>query len=515
MATPMKLGIILSATDKMSRIINTATANITAKFSKIDKAMAGVNSASNKMFIAGGVAAAGIYKSVEAAEDGAASERKLANVFKTMWGDNGAANKAGKIASDYAETLSFQIGIEDDLIRTTQAKLASFSNVSNAASMSAGIFDRATKAAYDMGAVGFGEASQNAVMLGKALQDPMKMATALKKQGTLTADDIINIQSIYKTKGLLKAQEEVLKAVERQVKGTGIATVKATDIMKVGFGKITEAIGGAFLPTVDEAKGKMTGIFQPTIEWINNNHKLIITISKVAIGLLGAAFAIRAITTTIKVVKGIMIAWEAITAIAAITHTVLTGNIWLHSMAMKASAGWTATITAAQWLWNAAMTANPIGLIIAGVAALGVGLYFLVKHWDTVTAAMKKFGSYLISSVLTPVIWVLKALGKLTGAKWAINMAANLEQFKGKLDSDRASASSSKAVSSVTNTIMANKGNINSGQSPFSYSPTINISGGSAQDKAGIMSMFDTQRQTLEQMMTERENRKKRLNYAQ
>jgi hypothetical protein len=37
-----------------------------------------------------------------------------------------------------------------------------------------------------------------------------------------------------------------------------------------------------------------------------------------------------------------------------------------------------ATVTAAQWLWNIAMTANPIGLIITGVAALvglGVTLY--------------------------------------------------------------------------------------------------------------------------------------------
>ena len=34
----------------------------------------------------------------------------------------------------------------------------------------------------------------------------------------------------------------------------------------------------------------------------------------------------------------------------------------------------TQAITKAQWLWNAAVAANPIGLIIAGVAALGIGL---------------------------------------------------------------------------------------------------------------------------------------------
>jgi tape measure domain-containing protein len=40
---------------------------------------------------------------------------------------------------------------------------------------------------------------------------------------------------------------------------------------------------------------------------------------------------------------------------------------------------------AAQWVWNAAMTANPIGLVIAAIAALIAGIVLLVMNWDTVT----------------------------------------------------------------------------------------------------------------------------------
>lgn len=47
----------------------------------------------------------------------------------------------------------------------------------------------------------------------------------------------------------------------------------------------------------------------------------------------------------------------------------------------------TKAATAAQWLWNAAMKANPIGLIIAGIAALIAIVVLLVKNWDTVRAA--------------------------------------------------------------------------------------------------------------------------------
>jgi phage-related protein len=38
--------------------------------------------------------------------------------------------------------------------------------------------------------------------------------------------------------------------------------------------------------------------------------------------------------------------------------------------------------TAAQWLFNAALTANPIGLIIAGVAALAAGVVYAWKHFE-------------------------------------------------------------------------------------------------------------------------------------
>lgn len=42
--------------------------------------------------------------------------------------------------------------------------------------------------------------------------------------------------------------------------------------------------------------------------------------------------------------------------------------------------------TAAQWLWNAAMSANPIGLIIAAIAAaIAIG-YLMYKNWDKIKA---------------------------------------------------------------------------------------------------------------------------------
>ena len=46
-------------------------------------------------------------------------------------------------------------------------------------------------------------------------------------------------------------------------------------------------------------------------------------------------------------------------------------------------------ITAGQWLWNAAMTANPIGLLVAGVAALIAGGVALTNYFKTTSLESK------------------------------------------------------------------------------------------------------------------------------
>lgn len=45
----------------------------------------------------------------------------------------------------------------------------------------------------------------------------------------------------------------------------------------------------------------------------------------------------------------------------------------------------TAVATAVQWLWNAALAANPIGAVIVAVAALALGIFLLVTHFREVT----------------------------------------------------------------------------------------------------------------------------------
>lgn len=95
------------------------------------------------------------------------------------------------------------------------------------------------------------------------------------------------------------------------------------------------------------------------------------------------------------------------------------GRVVAYSAAMAAVRGVTMAWTGAQWLLNAAMLANPIGLVIAGIAGLIAVGYLLVTNWDTIKAwfvllwndpkaAMDKFCAGIKDSLGEAGEWVME-----------------------------------------------------------------------------------------------------------
>jgi hypothetical protein len=71
--------------------------------------------------------------------------------------------------------------------------------------------------------------------------------------------------------------------------------------------------------------------------------------------------------------------------------------------------------TAAQWALNAAMTANPIGLIVVGIGLLIAGIVLLVKNFDKVKAAMLRTWEIIennkfIQLLIAPIYLTIKAI---------------------------------------------------------------------------------------------------------
>lgn len=77
--------------------------------------------------------------------------------------------------------------------------------------------------------------------------------------------------------------------------------------------------------------------------------------------------------------------------------TVAVGGYYL---GLKAVQGWTKLVAAAQFLWNAALNANPIGIVVAVLAGLVAGLVYAYKNSETFRmyvdaawATIKEFGA--------------------------------------------------------------------------------------------------------------------------
>jgi len=66
-------------------------------------------------------------------------------------------------------------------------------------------------------------------------------------------------------------------------------------------------------------------------------------------------------------------------------------------------------VTVATWLWNAALMANPIVWIIAGVLALVAAVILVIKYWDKIWGAISGFFSWLHNKLQDVPDWLLVA----------------------------------------------------------------------------------------------------------
>jgi hypothetical protein len=195
----------------------------------------------------------GFKNSVEAAEEAVVANQRIDAIALSM---NEFGNQTAKVTDrikKFADETELSVGVDGEVIKATQAKLLTFRNLTKTADKMGGSFDRATIAALDMAAAGFGEATSNATQLGKALNDPIAGITALNRSGIqFTEDQRALIESLVESGDVLAAQEIILKEVENQVGGTAAATATASDKIGIAFGEISEGIGTLLLPAINE-----------------------------------------------------------------------------------------------------------------------------------------------------------------------------------------------------------------------------------------------------------------------
>jgi hypothetical protein len=232
---------------------------------------------------------------VRAAEEAQLANNRLDAVAKSMNLFGSATDQVTDRLKAFAEENEKSLAVDADIIKATQAKLLTFKNLAKTADEVGGSMDRATLAAVDLAAAGFGSAEQNAVQLGKALQDPIKGITALARSGvTFTEQEKEKIKALTESGKILEAQNMILGAIETQVGGTAAATATGSQKMALAFLALQDSIGEALLPVFEQLVPLVTGFF----DYLAKNSSVLTIIgaamAALSVAILAVNFALNA-----------------------------------------------------------------------------------------------------------------------------------------------------------------------------------------------------------------------------
>ena len=220
------------------------------------------------------------------------------------------------------------------------------------------------------------------------MQDPVKGVTALARVGvSFSASQKAMIKSLVDTGQTAQAQALILKELKTEFGGSAEAASQAgtggLTVLANEFDNVRERIGGLIVgglsrlyPYLEKAVSGFDGLLdmiEAAPDFIEKNET-----SLLAMGVALAALSAESIIFTVL---------------------------------QKGQALWTAAVTAGQWALNVAMTANPIGLIIAAIAGLVAGLVYLYKNNEMVRVGLDALAAGVKSAFLSIFESAKKILG--------------------------------------------------------------------------------------------------------
>lgn len=183
---------------------------------------------------------------------------------------------------------------------------------------------------------------------------------------------LTNLDNLKNNLDAVSDSTKYLGSIQKEFEARNATTANTLQLTKNRVAELGINIGSILLPGLNKVLEVINPLLGKVADFANQNKTLIGVVGGVVFGLASLKIASLALGY----------AWTFVTGGALIlkkAYLALRSSAILAAVATK---GW----AAAQWLFNAAMTANPIGLIVAAIAAViaaGVALYM---HWDTVKA---------------------------------------------------------------------------------------------------------------------------------
>jgi hypothetical protein len=189
--------------------------------------------------------------------------------------------------------------LDNDVVASTSNMLLTFTNIKW------DTFKEVTQSVIDLATAMNGwllpssqELAKSSIQVGKALNDPIKWITALKKVWvTFTEEQKKQIENFVKTWDVAKAQAVILAELNKEFGGSASAQINtygwAMNALKLSMAELKETLWNALIPVLQ----KILWVIKPVIEWIktfiDQNPKLasVLWITTIAVTALATAVA--------------------------------------------------------------------------------------------------------------------------------------------------------------------------------------------------------------------------------
>jgi hypothetical protein len=246
-----------------------------------DKSSKNIGGSFKKMgsVIAGGFAAAGVGAFLKGSFDEATEAQKVgAQTAAVLKSTGGAAHVTAGQIGNLATAISNKVGIDDEAIQSGENMLLTFTNIRNEAGKGNDVFNQATQTLTDMSVATGQDMTHSAVMLGKALNDPVKGISALSRVGvTFTKQQKDQVAAMVKSGNTAGAQKIILRELAKEFGGSAAAQATGADKAKVAFGNLKEQIGTFLMPVVTALANVITKYVIPAISaaigWVEKHRK--------------------------------------------------------------------------------------------------------------------------------------------------------------------------------------------------------------------------------------------------
>ncbi len=162
------------------------------------------------------------------------------------------------------------------------------------------------------------------------------------------------------------------------------------------------AFGQALIPILQPLWARLVEIGKTLVRWTKLFPNITRVVGIATLTVLAITAALSALTIIVGLSKmtwlGLNVVWTLLTwtgwkSIAMFfKHTVVLSIFMLRLIAMVTWMGIVKVATLAWqgaiWLVNAALAANPVGLVIAGIVALAAAITAVIVYWDDIKAAI-------------------------------------------------------------------------------------------------------------------------------